>query len=202
MESGVALKNALVAVRQALKAQGFSAKGTTFYRKTHGGNTVVLSVQKSVKSSPAEAEVTLNYGAYSARLGSRLHDDASSALDITRAHWRKRLREDGREKWLHVKATDAADAAGRVILAAVEGLLPEVLEHASDEALRDEWLAGSSPGLTDMQRLLFAAILVNEIGPAERLPTVIGELRHLVAGSIHQGLVEGQLTRAGVCLAQ
>ena len=202
MESGAVLKDALVVVRQALKARGFSAKGTTFHRKTDDGNTVVLSVQKSVKSSPAEAEVTLNFGVYSARLGSKLQDESSSALDVTKAHWRKRLREGGREKWLHVKATDPADIAGRrVILDAVEGVLPELLEHASDEALRNEWLSGSSPGLTDMQRLLFAAILVNEIGPDERLNAVVGELRGLVAGSVHQGLVEGRLARAGVRVA-
>jgi len=149
------LKAALVEVRRALKQRGFSAKGTIFYRRADDGNTVVLSAQKSVKSSPANAEVTLNYGVYSARLGDRLQDDPSSALDVTKAHWRKRLAEGGREKWLHVRATDSAAGAGKVILDTVEGVLLALLEHASDEALRDEWLSGSSPGLTDMQRLLF-----------------------------------------------
>jgi hypothetical protein len=201
MDSGSVLKDALVVVRRTLKERGFSAKGTTFHRKTDGGNAVVISVQKRMKSSPAVAEVTLNYGVYSARLGSRLQDEASSALDVTKAHWRKRLREDGREKWLHVKATDSADKAGQVILDAVNGLLPELLDHATDEALRNEWLSGSSPGLTDMQRLLFASILVNEVGPTERLNDVVGELRGLVAGSVQQGLVEGRLARAGVRVA-
>lgn len=201
MESARVVKDALITVRRALKARGFSAKGTTFHRRTDDGNTVLISVQKSVKSSSAEAAVTLNYGVYSGRLGSRLQDDASSASDLTKAHWCKRLREDGREKWLHVKATDSADMAGRAILDAVERLLPELLEHGNDEALRDEWLSGSSPGLTEMERLLFAAILVNELGPAEKLSAVVGELRALVVDSGHQGLVEGRLARAGVSVS-
>lgn len=56
-------------------------------------------------------------------------------------------------------------------------------------------------GLTDMQRLLFAAILVNEIGPVEKLGDIVSEPRRLVAGSVHEGLVEGRLARAGVQVA-
>ena len=201
MESGVVVKEALVVVRRPLKERGFVVKGTSFHREMDDGNIVMVSLQKSTKSTPVESEVTLNYGVYSARLGSRLQDDPSSALDVMKAHWRKRLTEDGRERWLHVKASDSADKSAQVILDAVEGVLPDLLEHATDEALRNEWISGSSPGLGKMQRLLFAAILVNETGPAEKLDNVIGELRDLVAGGVHEGLVERQLARAGVRVA-
>jgi hypothetical protein len=201
MDSGSVLRAALVVMRKALKGRGFSAKGPTFHRRVADGNVIGLAVQRSVKSTAAEAEVTLNYGVYSARIGSRLQEDPSSALDLGSAHWQRRLRENGREKWLHVKSVDSPDEVARMLLNAVETLLPDLLDHSTDEALRSDWLSGSAPGLTAMQRLLFGAILVNEIGPADRLRDTVEELRRLVAGSVHQGLVEGQLERAGVRLA-
>jgi hypothetical protein len=44
----------------------------------------------------SSTEMTVNYGVYSARIGSRLEEDPSSALDVMKAHWRKRLTEGGR----------------------------------------------------------------------------------------------------------
>jgi hypothetical protein len=97
-----------------------------------------------------------------------------------------------------VRAMGSAEESAKEILEAVESVLPELAEHSTDEVLRTEWLAGVSPGLVAMQRLLYLTILVNEIGPAERLGSVLEELRSLVSGSVHAGLVEGQLVRAGV----
>jgi hypothetical protein len=116
MNSSAVLKDALIAVRRALKERGFSVNGMTFHRKMNDGNTIVLSLQKSVKSSPAETEVTLNYGVYSTRVGSRLQEDPSGALDVSQAHRRKRLTEGEREKWLRVKAADSPDeTAGNIL---------------------------------------------------------------------------------------
>jgi hypothetical protein len=198
MESDSVFKGALVELRRTLKERGFSAKGTTFYRKAADGNTVVLSMQRSVKSTPAETKVTINYGVYSARIGRKLQEDASSARDVSKVHWRKRLAEGGKEKWLDVKFTDSPDDSARVILGALEGILGELAEHSSDEALRSDWLLGRSPGCTSMQRLVFLAILLSEIGPSERLEDVVKKLRSKVAGSVHEGLVERQLATAGV----
>jgi hypothetical protein len=198
MDSKDVLKEALVVVRQGLKVRGLAAKGTTYFRRIDGGNTEVVSVQKSTKSSSIESLVTLNYGAYSARVGGKLGDDASSSLDVAKTHWRKRLSQGGREQWLSVKAADLADETAKLILSAVDGALQELNEQSTDEKLRDTWLAGLSPGIGAMQRLLFLAILVKDLGPAERLPTVIAELRQLVSGSVHEGLVERQLAMIGV----
>lgn len=197
-DSGLVLKEALVVVKRALKERGFSARRTTFYRRTEGGNTVVLSVQRGVKSSAAETEVALNYGVYSARIGERLQEDPSCALDVWRAHWRRRLTERGREKWLKIKATGSPEESAKAILSALEAVLPELVEHSTDEALCNEWLAGSSPGLVEMKRLLYLTILVNEIGPAEKLGGLLGELRRSVSGGVHEKLIESQLAMAGV----
>jgi hypothetical protein len=67
-DSGSVLHAALAVVKRTLKERGFSAKGTRFYRRAESGNTVLLAVQKSKKSSSAESQVTLNYGVYSARI--------------------------------------------------------------------------------------------------------------------------------------
>ena len=200
MESGVVCRAALVEVRRIMKVKGFSSKGGTFYREVAGGNTIALSTQKSVKSSSTETELTINFGVYSARVGSKLFDDSSSVFDVSKAHWRKRLTEGGREKWLHISETDSVAQTVQLILEAIEGVLPDLVDHSTDDALRDQWFAGSSPGIGDMQRLLFLAIVVNEIGPRERLGSVVGELRSLVGGSVHEGLVERRLAGAGVSL--
>jgi hypothetical protein len=197
-ESGLVLKEAMLAVRRAMKERGFSSKGFVFFHRIEGGNIVVLALQKSTRSTSATTEVTVNYGTYSVLLGARLQEDVSSANDITKAHWRNRLSEGGREIWLPVAASDSPDACARLILDQMERVIAQLLLHSTDAQLRDTWLAGSSPGLTHLQRLLYAAILVNELGPAESLAHVVAELRRLVGGGVHEGLVERQLSRAGV----
>jgi hypothetical protein len=191
-------KEVLAIVRGALKERGINAKGTMFYKRVDGGNTIALSLQKSQKSSVAEVLVTVNYGVYSARIGATLRDDPAWAMDVLQAHWRDRLNEGGQEKWLRLSATEAADKVARTILDAIDGILPGLLAHSTDEALRAEWLSGRSPGIVNMQRLLFLSILLNEMGPTERLGEVVGELRTLVQGTVHESLVEGRLARAGV----
>lgn len=140
-------------------------------------------------------------GVHSARIGTRLQEEPSYAFDLTKAHWVERLRERGEERWLRVTPTDSVETAAKTIVDAINGLLPYLLAHATDEALRDEWLQGSAPGLTNLQRLLYTSILVNEIGPSDRLGQVVAELRGVVAGTVHEGLVEGRLARAGVRVA-
>jgi len=200
IESGAVLKEALALVRRALKERGFSAKGVNFHRKSQDGNVIMMSIQKSTTSTVAASLVTLNYGVYSALIGSKFQDDPAAATDILRAHWRKRLSGGGREKWLTIAATDLPDDSAQVIVDAAESILPELVAHSTNQALRDEWLGGASPGLTKMDRLLHAAVVVNEIGPLEKVAGVVGELRALVARGVHEGLVERQLARAGVQL--
>jgi hypothetical protein len=198
MEGRSVLTEALGIVRRFLKEQGFSARGTAFRRTCEDGNTIVLSLQKSVKSSPREALVTINYGVYSARIASKFPNDSPPGFDVAAAHWRKRLSEDGREKWLQVRETDSPAESARTMLRCLEGVLVQLEEHSTDQALRDEWFTGSSPGIGKMQRMLFLAILVKEIGPPERLEEVVEDLRTFVSGTVHEALVERQLAEAGI----
>jgi hypothetical protein len=197
-DSGLVLKGALTHVKRALKQRGFASRGTTFYRTSDQGNTVALSVQKSRHSSDAEAQITINYWVYCVRIGEKLEDDPSWALDVAMAHWRRRLAEGGREKWLHVKATDHVEETATAILRGIEEVFDDLVAHSTDEALVEAWLAGSSPGLTKMQRLTFLSVLLSELGPTKRVEDVVGELRRLVSGTVHESLIEGRLARAGV----
>lgn len=198
MDIDAVVKEALVLVRRSLKERGFLAKGNTFLRRTPAGNTLILAVQRSVQSSDKVVLVTLDYGVYSSRLGARLQDDPSSASDVWQAHWRERLANNGDERWLSLDATVTVEGCAQAFLGAVDEVLPKLLAHSTDEALRDAWLSGSSPNLTKLQRLLYATILVHELGPAERLGEILSALRVLVAGGAQEGLVERRLERAGV----
>jgi hypothetical protein len=198
MGNGSVLKDAILKVRRALGERGLSAKGTTFYKEVEDGNVIVLSLQKSVKSTSFRTELTLNYGVLSALIQARVQGGPFLEVDVMKAHWRKRLNEGGREKWFSAESNASSDELARLILTAAEQVLPELIAHSTNAALRDEWLAGASPGITNMQRLLYAVIVVNEIGPVERLAEIVEHLRALVRGGVHEGLVERQLAELGV----
>src|SRR5690349_11088765 len=122
MESDAVLKEALVRLRRELKERGFRSRGTAFHRRTPDGNVIILSIQRSSKSTRVKSEVTLNYGVYSTLVGNKLQDDPSSAMDIANAHWRKRFSEGGREKWFSVVAEDSPDSCARMLLDAAESV--------------------------------------------------------------------------------
>ena len=77
-------------------------------------------------------------------------------------------------------------------------VIPDLEKHSTDELLRDEWLAGVSPGLTRQQRLHYLVLLLRDLGPRERLAESITALRTLVVGTVHEGLVEFELKRLGL----
>lgn len=198
MDSNSVLKALLAEMKNHLKALGFKGRGSCFHRAAQGGNIEILSIQKSVKSSAEESLATINYGVHSAIVGRELSDDAGSLPDIDQAHWRRRLSEGNREKWLAIKAADSIDGYLQDFLGHLDAVLTDLSAHATDASLRDVWMTGQSPGIGEMQRLLFLAVLVNKIGPAEHLEGVISALRKLVSGSVHERLIDRQLAKAGI----
>jgi hypothetical protein len=69
MDSKTVLKEAFVIVKCAMRARDYSAKGTTFYHSAEDGNTVVLSLQRSVKSSSARTVPSFSAGHRLVHLG-------------------------------------------------------------------------------------------------------------------------------------
>src|SRR5437870_9506926 len=134
-------------LRTELKRRGYSAKGLSFGRMHPSGNSLMLAIQRSTKSTHLETLVTLNYGVYSARIGRWLEDDIAAARDVTRAHWRQRIRESGREKWIRIAPERAIEDASRELFEQIELATTDLENHGTDESLRDDWLASVSPGL-------------------------------------------------------
>jgi hypothetical protein len=50
---------------------------------------------------------------------------------------------------------------------------------AADEALRDLWLTGQGPSLTEFQRLRNLAVLLSVLGPEDALSRVMADLRQM-----------------------
>lgn len=48
-----------------------------------------------------------------------------------------------------------------------------------DAALRDLWLSGRAPGLTEMQRLVNASLLAEVLGPASAKSALLRELEEM-----------------------
>lgn len=194
------MKKVSVAVRRVLAERGYGGSGTTFVRRGDDGNTLIVELQKGSKSTPTAAVLTINYGVYSARVGRCLDEDSAAARDVARAHWRSRIDEDGRERWLTISVAASEvdiETELRPVLAEVDA---DLQSHRSDVELRDAWLTGHGGGLTRMQRLIYLSCLVKQIGPADRLDEVVGELRAYVEGRPQAAIVRHQLARIGIAL--
>src|SRR5258708_2538580 len=146
------LKAVVAVLKAALKQRGYAAKGQSFRRRTQEGNTLVLSVQRS--RDPGPTKITLNYGVHSARVARWLQEDARAAEDVAAAHWSKRMGDGEREKWIMLSPDRSVDEIAAELVTHAERAVDELEAQQSDQALRDEWLAGRSPGVTEFQRLL------------------------------------------------
>ena len=59
----------------------------------------------------------------------------------------------------------------------MKAAVPEISRYVSDEALRDLWLSGRSPGLGEYERLRYLAVLLKAISPGEHLEPTLEALR-------------------------
>lgn len=184
-------------LKQDLKEHRFFGSGSATHRSCRG-LIELISPQKSNRSTREAVLATINFGVFSPRVAAGMAESAERSPAIERAHWRRRAQFPEGE-WLTIRSIDdpgrVAAALGDVVLGTV---LPELEKRSSDELLRDEWLTGSAPGLTALQRLLFLVVLLRDLGPRECLPESIKALRALGASSSHVGLVEFELKRLGL----
>lgn len=197
----VVLREAIV---PPLKAAGFARRGQTFYRRPADG-WEVFNVQRSRFNTAATVLFTLNLGVASARLlrffapGRFAVAEPKTRPEIWDCHWQQRLGfllPARLDTWWAIEAETPLAPLIREIGAHLRDLaIPEIARHASDEALRDLWLGGRSPGLTDFQRLLNLTVLLEALGPRERLAPVMDELRRISAGKPFAGLAEEQLRK-------
>jgi hypothetical protein len=167
-------------VQPFLKLKGFSKKDGTF-RRTLGVVVHVVTFQKSGKSTADEITFAANLGVASCRLLER-GGETPAAVGVEGCHWRRRLvREGTTETWWNVCDEATAARSGDEVAGAlrIQGL-PSMEHLCDDRALRDLWISGDSPGLTDVQRLVNLTVLLQSLGPAAELSAVLGKIKQMV----------------------
>jgi hypothetical protein len=176
-----------------LEGHGFARAKRSFWTQSEN-NVGIIDVRKSSKSTTDRATFTMNVGMWSARIGRFVTGRLKShPPGIDDCHWRERIgfllpaRED--RWWTIGESDDPATVAGQLSPIFNDVAVPAVIAHLQDEALRDEWLAGNSAGLTDVQRLMYLTILLQEIGPRDALRGVIAELKMKTQGRATDALV-------------
>jgi hypothetical protein len=168
-----------------------------------GTSVGLIEFQSSDRSTKEKLIFTVNLGVYLRPIARFFHPAAvKDRPRIGDCHWRERLGyllpERG-DKWWNVESLQELDRSiSEIHLGLTEYGLPQLLRYLDPAELRDEWLSGRSPGLTDTQRLLNVSVLVQELGPYERLPMLFDELRLQSEGKPHEKVVEshiGKLSR-------
>jgi len=167
-------------VQPVLAQAGFSKKGAAF-RRSDAEVVQVIAIQKSRKSTTEQIVFAVNLGVASKQLLQREEVDSAS-VTAEECHWRQRLSagDPAGDSWWSVHdARSAQEAATSVAQALHDRGLPAVSILSNDLALRDLWLSGRSPGLTDVQRLLNLAVLTSRLGPAEDAQEVVQLLKQV-----------------------
>ena len=143
-----------------------------------------MGLQSSVKSDANRKIITFNVGVSSERLLQFLsRPPVRTKLVINDCHWCERLGfliPDRHDKWWQVGPETDLEQLGAELVDCLENYaIPALEKYATDEALRDLWLSGESPGLTNEGRLSNLALLLSALGPAECLEPVLAELKQL-----------------------
>jgi hypothetical protein len=173
----------------------YKKRGSLFHSAI-AGNWGVIGFQKSQSSTREEIAFTVNVGVVSARLARFSPRRAKGEVLPTpdEWHWGHRLgflMPEHDDVWWKIDGRSDSEVTPGVGGALVQYAVPEIAKHASDEALRDLWLTGRSPGLTDLQRLRNLAVLLHFLGPADRLPAVLQDIATISKGAAQ--LLEAKL---------
>jgi hypothetical protein len=157
-----------------LQGRGFRAQDGIFVAQI-GSNLLMIEPQKSTKSTVDRILFTFNLKVISGRLATLVDECEPVRTSCPFTHWRQRLGgllPSPGDHWWGVSEAVPGDAA-----AALMGLgVPAVLSVGSDESLRDLWLTGRAPGLSELQRLIYLSTLLAIIGPVDELSDCIQRL--------------------------
>jgi hypothetical protein len=183
----------------ALRTHDFSRRGQTLYR-TVSGNWGLIAFQKSKWNTADSIEFTVNLGIFSARLADFFSaTETRSRPSVWDCHWRQRLghlSSERRDIWWPINVNTSLEDLGQEIQGIIIKLaVPELERYVRDEALRDLWLSGISPGLTDFQRLMNVSVLLKVLGPEDALPSVLEDLRRVSAGRPSAAMAEVHIQR-------
>lgn len=169
-----------------LRREGFNKVRRAYYY-LFAGNWGIIDFQHSNKSDSNHITFTINVGIASRRilhfLGQVKHDKKP---DIWDTQWRVRighLMPENVDTWWTLDHDTDVDALSRTILHSVVNYsVPAIHRFIRDEDLCNLWLTAKSPSLTEVQRLLFLAVLLKQIGPYEYFEATIKDLQQKSAG--------------------
>lgn len=180
-----------------LRGRGFLKSGYSFVLRLEG-NRGLIQFQKGRKSTAAEILFTVNLGVTSERLRRFEGETTDSKPSIDGCHWSTRLgfllpeRED---KWWSIRTDAEAEKLGVQFREFLPVAVEAIGQNISDIALRDLWLRGESPGLSDLNRLRNLSVLLKVFGPARVLEPVLSELKNLSAGRATESMVERHIRK-------
>ena len=182
-----------------LKEHGFSKKGPTFYLWCKD-NWGLINFQKSSSSTNESITFTVNLGVASSRLLKFFSSVKETGKpSIWDCHWRERLGillpEHNDKWWVLYRETDLESLHNLLSRNLRELVIPEIARYIGDEQLRDLWLEGKSPGLTNVQRLLYLSVLLKALGPLDYLGPVLEELQRISIGTPAYSMVEVYLQK-------
>jgi len=198
-ESAAHFSALLKHVEPMLRENGFLRKRAIFY-VTRGENVGLIEFQKSVKSRSDALVFTVNAGVYVSRIRRFLRGEmAEKWPELDDCHWRERIGSmlpSRNDMWWQVESDAAVDRVAEEVSAAITStVIPQVRAYLDETTLRDLWLRGQSPGLTDMQRLTALSVLLMDIGPVERLAFVLDELRRQSEGKPNEAVVASHIQK-------
>lgn len=183
MLDGGAFTELVNRVADFLQQRGFGRRGAIFFR-VRAGNWALIELQKSQKTSADAVVFTVNVGVVSERLARffSIPLKPNQLPESSEWHWRRRLGfllPEGQDKWWTLRPSTRVEEVSHEMEGALELALPEIERHLHDESLRDLWLTGRSPGLTEVQRLKNLTVLVKALGPEDRVAPILDELRRV-----------------------
>ena len=184
--------------RSLVGEHGFKRADASF-RRPLPEVTQLVSFQKSRRSTKESVLFAVNLGVASKRILAEGGFDSGEPT-VDRCHWHRRLpscQDPTREGWWTVRDSSSCDDAAADILHALKAFgLPDLESLQSDAALRDMWLTGRSPGLTEVQRLVNLSILLQAIGPGDEA-AALEEVLTKIATEKRIPLVIDHLRRSG-----
>jgi hypothetical protein len=168
-----------------MEKYNFHKNGLSYCYITNN-NWGLVSFQKSSHPIPEGVRFTINLGVASDRLLKFFSfPTAIQKPKIEDCHWRVRLGEllKGEDQWWMIEIGRSTHDLVDFLYSSIENLaISEIQKFLDDVALRDLWLTGRAPSLTEFQRLLYLSILLKEVGPQDQLAITLSKLKQISEG--------------------
>ncbi len=181
------------------KKHGFLKRGNTFHYKEHD-NWLLISIQKSTKSSHENIVFTINIGVVSGILLKYYDDEDNNSIpSLEDSHLRRRLAYfiDGSDDfWWHIDDSVSISSLLEEVISALDSkTMEDIKRQITNKFLVSIWKRGLSPGLTNVQRLLCLAIMEHANNDRASFELVKDELLCFVEGKAAEFYVKNNLRK-------